>query len=815
MLWSYINSAIRRYKLSSLTYIIANLGLAVGLVCVLLISYYVSNQLSYDRHLINAENLYRLDTAETYPGRQPLNIARAPGPVGLALLEQIPGVEAVTRGFVGDVRLELSNQKTPEKSLIVDPNFLSEVQLQILDGDRAQALSSPSNIVVTRDTALKYFGRLDVVGERLTGYRLADTDYRITAVIENLPENSHMDFDVLLPLEGYFSEAEIRRIRDAWGGAYFHTYVRLADGISPIDVEAKIPDFVDRNLPETLARLLSVPPHEFFRFSLVRVRDIHFYGAPLASMKPTGNLDTIRNLIIVSVMTMIIAAFNFTILATTQATLRTKEVAMRKTLGARKGQISAQFLGETFFQALLAGLLAAGLAELLIPIAEAKLGPIFGDYPIRGGIFFLWLLGLVIVTALVSGWYPSLLLSRLRPASIFNPAGNTPLRANTVRGAMVLVQIVITAVLVTVGLTMLMQQRFIKTQETGFDAAQMMILRLPNADELGDHVRPFYDRLAASPSVRNAAISSAVPGDGSEANIGLVVAGADKPAIVGFHRVSETFLEAYSVDTRAGRHFSKDYGADASIISGLDDQDIVPVIVNLAAAESLGYRLPEDAIGRVHSSSRGDQYSIVGVVPDIRFRSLKEPARPEIFMLSRVPGSVVSVKYEPGERSQALAQIESVWRESYPNYPIQLDYLTDLLRTLYIIEDRTTNLIVGFSVVAMVLSCVGLIAMLSFSISQQSRELAMRRLYGATTRNILVIYVSRFFPPLLVANIVSWPVSFYFLDDWLSGFETRISLGVTPFAISLLGSVLLAALLLLSHIGRINTARPATVLRRS
>jgi len=184
-------------------------------------------------------------------------------------------------------------------------------------------------------------------------------------------------------------------------------------------------------------------------------------------------------------------------------------------------------------------------------------------------------------------------------------------------------------------------------------------------------------------------------------------------------------------------------------------------------------------------------------------------------MLSRVPGSVVSVKYEPGERSQALAQIESVWRESYPNYPIQLDYLTDLLRTLYIVEDRTTNLIVGFSVVAMVLSCVGLIAMLSFSISQQSRELAMRRLYGATTRNILVIYVSRFFPPLLVANIVSWPVSFYFLDDWLSGFETRISLGVTPFAISLLGSVVLAALLLLSHIGRINTARPANVLRRS
>jgi len=806
-------TAIRCFKKSISTYLIANTGLAVGLTCVLLISYYIANQMNYDRDLPQADRIFRLDTAEKYPGRNPLKIARAPGPVGLAIYEKIPGIEAITRGFVGDISVTLTNQKIPEMSLVVDPNFLDEIQLPLLHGSRAGALASPDGVVISKEVATKHFGKTDVLGEKLTINRVTAKDYVVTGVMENLPENSHMAFDLLLPLESYFTEKEIRNIRDSWNGAYFHTYLRLSPNVSSSDIENKLPDFVDRNMPESLSRLLSSAPHDFFQFNLVQLKDIHLYGAPLASMKPPGNTDTIRNLVAVSIMTLLIAAFNFSILGTTQATLRVKEVAMRKTLGAGKRHIAMQFLSETFIQAFFIGLVAVGLSEILMPIVESQFGSIFGAYRIEGGASFLWLFILVTIVTPVAGLYPTLFVSRLRPAAIFNPASATPFKMNVVRGLMVILQISITAILVTVGATMFMQQRFIKAQETGYEADRIIVARIPKNEDTRNHIKQFMEGLKSSDNIEGVTISSAVPGDESENNLAIKIPGQEKPVIIGYHTVDERFLGLYAASIIAGRSFSSKYGSDLAATS-IGGSSVKPSIVNRTAIKTLGYSSPQEAIGQTHASLNGDAYLIVGVVPDVRFRSFKETVRPELFLLVDEPGHVVTVKYTQSKLKAALDDLEGSWLSSFPSYPLKVEFLQDLLTSLYEEEDRNTNLIIAFAAIAMLLSCVGLVAILSFTINRQRRELAIRRLYGATTLDTLMAYASRFIKPILIANLLSWPISFYFLQSWLSGFETRIDLSITPFAFSSISTLVLAAILLMLHLGRIRATRPAEILRR-
>jgi len=812
MFWNYAVTALRCFKKSISTYLVANTGLAIGLTCVLLISYYVTNQLNYDRDLPESKHIYRLDTAETYPGRNPLNIARAPGPVGLAMSEQIPGIEAVTRGFVGNIAVVLDEQKIPEVSLIVDPNFLDIIQLPMITGNSREALASPNSVVVSKEIAIKYFGKTNILGQKITIHRESAADYIVTGVMDDLTENSHMAFDLLLPIGSYFTEKEITNIRDAWNGAYFHTYLKLSPNVSPKDVELKLPDFVDKNMPDSLSRLIGTAPHNFFQFKLVQLQDIHLYGAHLASMKPGGNLTTIRTLIVVSLMTMVIAAFNFSILGTTQATLRSKEVAMRKVLGAGKAQIRLQFLGESFIQAIITGLIAAGLSEILLPIVEAQLGPVFGAYPLQGGVFFLWLLTLVILSAFVAGMYPALFISQLKPASIFNPTEGVPAGANMVRDMMVVLQVLITAILVTVGLTMFNQQQFIKAQETWYDSDRIVITRIPQNENTSLQINYLKEQLLASDNIEGVAVSSAVPSDGSENNLALKLPGQEKPVAVGFHTVDENFLQLYNIDLVAGRLFSAEFGLDAAAFSD-GDTTITPVILNTTAARVLGYGTPQLAIGQIQISAGGESYLIVGVVPDIRFRSLKDAIRPEMFLLSDAPGYVVSVKYAQGSLETALHDLRTAWIKSLPNYPHSVEFLDDLLNSSYEEEDRNTNLIIAFAVIAMLLSCVGLIAILRFTIRRRRRELAIRRLYGARIIDLLIVYSARFFKPLLIANLLSWPISFYVLHQWLAEFETRIDLDVTPFAISTLGLTAIAAILLLFHVGRIRSTRPSEILR--
>jgi putative ABC transport system permease protein len=802
------------------------MGLAVGLTAALLIMYYVSNQTSYDAWLKNSDRIYRLDTVESYPGRTPLEIARAPGPVSQVLMDQITGVRAISRAYTSDIKVEVGGQRIIEEALAVDDNFLKLIKLDVLtsqsdisqsdisQSDISQSdimLTRPDSLVLTEKAAKKYFGANvsydDIVGQQLTLHRLQPRGYIVRAIIQDIPENSHFHFDMLVPIEGFFSSEEERNILNFWGGAYFHTYFELAEGYRLSDIVSLFPDLIDRNIPDNLASLLSVAPHDFFQFKPVNITDIHLQGAPLASMKPVGDVTALVTLSVVALLIMIIAAFNFSILATSKATLRAKEVALRKTLGARVSQVITQFSLETFLHAGVAGLIALVLSEILIPLIEGNLGPVFGENPYEDGWFLIWFTGFVVLNAMVAGAYPAFILSRMRPSSILSPDRQTISDGNRVRVFMVSVQVWITAILISIGTLMYLQQNFIRGFDLGFDSDRLWVIKLPETDNQKAAATQFLTRLKSLPAIEGAAISSAVPGDQSEDNLAINLPGEGKPAIFGFHDVSEGFFEAFSVKPISGRTF-------VGALSQLGGEDSQPIVINTSALKRMGMNNPDEAVGKTITSGGNNAYHIMGVVPDIRFRSLKDQVRPEVFRLRANPGDNIVVKITNDLLHADIEQIGDIFHSLYGNSPLDINAMSVYLESLYAIQSRNTALIFMAAFLAVLLSAIGLFATFHYTVIRKRKELAIRRVFGADSMRLLILLARRFAKPIIVANCISWPFSFYLISIWLDSFVERVSVGPVPFLGALLLSLCISGFLLISHITIVRNTRPINILRR-
>jgi putative ABC transport system permease protein len=336
------------------------LGLATGLASVILIFVHVDAELGYDSWLPGQERLYRIDTVETVPGQQPNEIALAPGPLRDALLRDFPQIEALARAYPAAVTVTRDGRPFSEDILVADPNFLSLLGLPLRSGSAARALQSPGSVALSERAARKYFGDADAIGRRMVIRTPEPRDFIVSAVFATIPNNSHMKFDIVIPHAGYFplADEEVRAIPESWAGAYFHTYARLRAGADLAAVEQALPAFVDRSLPQWLTGLLKTAPHDFFKFRFIPVRDIHFDGAPIGAMKPPASRTTILALSLVALLILLIAAINFANLSAARSTLRAREVALRKTVGARRRQILAQFLVEAVTLTAIAALLA-------------------------------------------------------------------------------------------------------------------------------------------------------------------------------------------------------------------------------------------------------------------------------------------------------------------------------------------------------------------------------------------------------------------------------------------------------------------------
>jgi putative ABC transport system permease protein len=605
-----------------------------------------------------------------------------------------------------------------------------------------------------------------------------------------------MAFDMAIPSAAWFPSAgaEEAAIPENWGGAYFFTYARLKPGVAPASIERSLPALVDRSLPQWLTGLLSVPPHLFYSFRFVPWADIAFDGGTIDSFKPRQSRTTLLALSAVAMLILAIAAINFANLTTARSTLRTREVAVRKVVGARRRQIFVQFMAEAILLTAMAALVGLSLAELASPYLAGLMGlppqpAPEGDWRFWAGVAFG-----VLATGVVSGLYPSTVLSGIRPTALFG-GGDATVRAGPLRQLLVVLQFAISIGLIAAAAVMLGQMRFMGEADLAFDSRDMLILRLPSDADRQPAVQAFKAAAALEPGVLGASLSSAVPSDPSEDNLSIDRPGEAKPLQVGFHKVDPDFFRTYRVRALAGRT-----GGDAAANS---------VVINEAALRRLGFQIAEQAVGRVLRSGETD-YPIVGVVPNLRFRSLHEPVRDEMFILGDRPGSILSVRLAGRDVVQRL---ERLWRERFPDREMDRSFLEDDLRALYHAERRQARLLGLFAAVAVLLSCLGLLAMASFAARSRAREIGIRKVLGARVRDIVRLLVWQFSKPVIVANLIAWPIAWWVMRGWLNGFDLRVPLGPTPFLLAGGLALLIAIATVAGHAFRVARSNPIHALR--
>jgi putative ABC transport system permease protein len=782
-------------------------GLAAGLASVILIFAHVSAELSYDRWLPGGERIYRVDTVETVPGQEPNEIALAPGPLREALPGAFPQIQEVARAYPAALTVLRDGRPFREDVLVADPNFFGLLGLPFRSGTADRALREPTSVVLSERAALKYLGTADAIGRRLAVATPERRDFIVSAVFETIPHNSHLKFDVVITHGGYFPLAgeETRAIPDAWGGAYFHTYARLKPGADLAAIERGLPAFVDRSLPQWLTGLLKTAPHDFYRFRFIPVRDVHFDGAAIGAMKPPASRTTVYALSLVALLILLIAAINFANLSAARSTLRAREVALRKTVGARGRQILTQFMVEAVTLVALAALLALAAAEIALPWLGGLLGLERGA-ALPGG-WALWaLLGAtMLVTALGSGLYPSVVAARIRPASVFN-RGGAQVAGGKLRSALVILQFAISIALIATTMVIVLQTRFARDVDLGFDRSDMLIVRAPESAEGTALAAAFRDEVARHPDVVAIGLSSAVPSDSSEDNISVDRPGSVKPIQLGYHKVDSGFFPAYGVRPLAG-------GTGTMLRTGEDDEgSVFPAVINRAALGPLGFASPGEAVGEMLRSGER-AYTVTGVVPDLHFRSLHRSVRPEIYRLDDIPGTAVSIRYRTADVRRFVAAVDSMWSRRVPGHEVDREFLDEALEALYARERVQTALLGLFSAIAIIISCLGLIAMAAFTVERRTKEIALRKVLGARSRDVFRLLLWQFLKPVVAANLIAWPVAFLIAGRWLGQFAYRIEMPVSAFLLASFAATFVAGAAIALHIMRVARANPAAALK--
>ncbi|HWM66745.1 MAG TPA: ABC transporter permease [Steroidobacteraceae bacterium] len=778
-------SALRNVARNRLYFYTNVIGLAVAITAALLIGLFVHDELTYERFIPNSANVYIVTTVVTPPeGHGPLEALPSEPDVASWLKLDLPAVAQVARMVSAHLEVRRGDFISTQTVYWADPALFSILHLPVYAGTLKTALARPDGLVLTRSMARKYFGRDDPVGETLElGHAERAT---VTAVLEDLPSNTHLDVSMIASGSSQASAITSldRTSMPAFGVKPWdsYTYVTLRPGASLQNVEAQLPDLLDRHAPSgTSSRTSSV-----YHLHLRPIGAIHLGAEARGTMKPSGRRETVYSLAAVGVLILVLAAVNFINLMTSRANRRAVEVGVRKVAGANQYDLIAQFIGESLIYVGCAAVVAISLAELSLPSLNAFLQRTmefaYWSDPTLAAVAVTFLTGL----ALIAGIYPALLLSTLRPARVFGNSGIvSPQHPASVRRALVTVQVAILIGLVLAAVVISRQAAFAMNRSLRLDTNQVLVIRHACKGS-------FKDAVKALPGIDAVACSGWTPPESMEA-----ASGASSPeghqAVVTYTSIDFGFLELYGLKPLAGRFHDMNRGSDTLVMdtpAGIHE----PVVLNEAAVHALGYRSPIAAVGRTISWSHAlpppamstgpHQSEIIGVVPDFLTGSIREPIRPAVFYVDPSRNSVMSVKLGRHAGEHTLTSINQLWAQMDHQGPIARSFIDQLLQGKYNEFVRQASLLAMFSAVAIFIACIGLFALSAFTAERRRKEIGLRKALGARRRDITWLLLWDFAQPILWANAIAWPAGFLLMNRWLHGFayHTDLQLWIFLFA---------------------------------
>lgn len=792
MILNYFRTAIRNLLRNRGFTLINIIGLAIGMAASLLITLWVFDELSYDKYNEKIDNIYRVDR-DIFYNKERFLVPVTGAIYGETIKSDFPDFEDMVRLYPNELSIE-DNRGVDhnEQVFFVDPSIFNVFTFPFIQGDSEKSLEEPFTVVLTEKGAEKYFGNENPINKHIKiEWGDEKKSYLVSGIIENVPENSHFHFDVLVSfstLETYMPDN-----LKTWLNNYLYTYVLLKDGINKEQAEDKLHVLVDQYILPAYQKFFQKDDVEAsLKLYIKPVSEIHLSDM-MWGIEPSGSKSSVYTFSIVAILILVIACFNFMNLSTALAGRRSLEVGVRKTMGANKRQLVIQFLGESFILALVSFIIALLLIEIVLPYYNTFTNKSLSLLSLGKTEILLALLVIIFGTGIVAGLYPAFYLSSFRPIIVLKGKMDATNKKFSFRQLLVILQFGISIALIIGTITAYLQMNYFQKKSLGFQKENLFVIPF-ESNYVRDHYNVFRDDLIQQPIIEKVAASSKVPATSNYSDTGFETELLpDETFLSRFYSVDYDYFDAYKIEIIAGRNFSKEFSKDTT------DK----WILNEAAIHKMGIKDPNKAIGKTYNAHRGEgqekgKGKIIGVVKDYHYQGLDKKIEPMSHFLSSERIRFISVRYKEGKEKEMIELVENMWKKHFTGVQFSSMFLTERYNSLYQNEQKMQLTLIAFTILAVFVACLGLFGLAAFVAQMKTKEIGIRKVHGASIFSIVKLLDTVFAKWVLIANIIAWPIAYYFLDEWLTGFYYRIDMPFWVFIISgLLG--LLIALITVSY----------------
>ena len=809
MFRSYLTVAFRHLNRQKGYSFINVMSLSLGIACALLILLYIRDELSYDRFHEKADRIYRV-ISEERDRDQVIRTAEVMMPTVKFMREDFPEVEDMVR-FVppGNAwMIKYGDRGFYERNFyLADSSVFNVFDVSLTAGDPRTALAGIDKVVLSESIARKYFGDEDPMGKILDAE--GSFHFEVSGVMRDLPANTHLGFDILAAFR--IQEHYADKSADVWDWRKSYSYVLLREGSDPDELEAKLPAFVEKYVGDRYDGESSS-----LTFRLQPVTDIHLHSHLVRELTPNSDIRYIYLFGAIAVFIILIACINFMNLATARSAGRAGEIGLRKTFGAARSQVIRQFISESLIMTGLAVCVALLLAALSLPWFNLLTGK---SMSLSTDTAWFALGAVVVIGAVVgfvSGSYPALYLSGLAPVRALSGLHSTSAGNAAIRRILVVGQFVISIALIICTGVVYSQLDFIRARNMGLKTDQVVAVPQTFAPVVVKS-SVYKARLKEIPAVADVSMNFLLPGHkNAAAPIKARRQGQDESSTIDMYQawVDDDFIGIFGIELVAGRNFDSAFPGDWTATGA--------VVINEAAVARLGYASAGEALGMeieglqeliTDSDERGElKPSIVGVVRDFHYATLREPIEP-LVLFPNNPGGYAMIKIDAGRMAEGLSAIEDAWHEVNPDWAFEYFFVEDSFARLYDAEQRFGRIFISFSVLAVVIACLGLVGLSSFTAERRRKEIGVRKVLGASGPSLVALLTREYFRLVIVAIVVAWPVAYIAMNAWLDGFAYRVDLDWTPFILAGALATTIALLTVSFQAVRAATANPVEALR--
>ncbi len=775
-------------------------GLSVGIACCLLITYYVQHELSYDKYHAKGERTYRvLQTFRTHQEGEKLPPPLPEdyqvwgcAPVGPALKQTFPAIDQVVQ-FTSpwDILIESGETRIQQGNILfMDSTAFDVFSWKMLSGNPRTALLAPNSIVLTKSVSEKFFGKADPVGKSL---KLNNGElFQVTGLMEDVPSNSHFTFSALIPMTMFRKMRE--EIFNWWGYVDFYTYFTLKENASIASIQAGVPAFLKSN---------NADPG--YQVAFEKLYDAYLYSKASRQPGPTGSPTNIYIFAVIAVFILIIACINFMNLSTARSMERAKEVGVRKVLGAVKGGLVRQFLSESVMLSLVAAIIAVLLAHFALPVVGELSGKDFTQGSLFSWQMLFWIALFTIITGLVAGLYPAWFLSRFKTMLVLKGVFQSSGKGIALRKVLVVFQFTISMALIAGTGIIFSQLKHLRTHELGFKRDQMVTLDFGGDWAIRNKIEVVKKALLDHPAVTSVAASRAVPGEFLPNAYTEMQSpeGQMKNNSPLLYEIDFDFISHFQIPVIAGRGYSREFPADSSR----------SLVINEAAARQFGYTKPADAVGKKFSQW-GREGTVIGVLKDFNFRSLHMPVEP-LALRYGYPNDLnrISLLVKSENLATTLRELKMIWDKVAPSRPFLYTFLDESFNKQYEADAHFGRVFSLFSGLAILIACLGLFGLATFTAEQRTKEIGIRKVLGSSVSGIVALISKDFLKLVVIAIVVAVPITWWSMNKWLDDFAYRVQIGPGIFFLSAFVAILVAVVTISWQSIRAALANPVQSLR--